>query len=107
MINYLFFSSSLVRILSLAIVFLILFATGMHIHSGHKHDLKMEETPTVTPSEPILSRTAHQIDEYEQSISSDEATPLLSQSRGEQVDSGIFFSLMTLHQVRIFLCQLH
>ena len=79
----------------------------MHIHSGHKHDLKMEETPTVTPSEPILSRTAHQIDEYEQSISSDEATPLLSQSRGEQVDSGIFFSLMTLHQVRIFLCQLH
>ena len=106
MLNYVF-SSSLVRILSLAIVFLILFATGMHIHSGHKHDLKMEETPTVTPSEPILSRTAHQIDEYEQSISSDEATPLLSQSRGEQVDSGIFFSLMTLHQVRIFLFQLH
>ena len=54
-------------ILSL-IAFLILFATGMHVAYGHKHDLKMEISPS-TEYEAIVSRTT-----TERSITTDTVT---------------------------------
>jgi hypothetical protein len=85
----------LFRVLLAVIAFLILFATGLHIIYGHKHDLTMDDVPPVASSEPILSRTTiinaspapNHIDDRDHSTSSDEITPLLTRSEG-QVDSG-------------------
>jgi hypothetical protein len=69
----------------------------MHVIYGHKHDLKMDDTPPLIVTEPILSRTTtttintsptiNPTNENDQSISSDEITPLIQRSEGK-VDSG-------------------
>ena len=68
----------------------------MHVLYGHKHDLKMDDSPPLPTTEPLLSRTAtainttstnNPVDEREQSTSSDEITPLIIRSEGK-VDSG-------------------
>jgi hypothetical protein len=68
----------------------------MHIIYGHKHDLKMDDLPPLSATEPLLSRTtttsintasaANVVDERDQSTSSDEITPLIARSEGK-VDS--------------------
>ncbi|CAF1048354.1 unnamed protein product [Adineta steineri] len=77
------------------ITLLILLATGMHVLYGHKHDLKMDDAPppNVT-NEPLVSRTTiinslstpNRTDEFNQSVSSDEITPLIVRPEGN-VDS--------------------
>jgi hypothetical protein len=69
----------------------------MHIIYGHKHDLKMDDTPRIISTESLMSRTTtaaidsspttNQADENYQSISSAEITPLIIRSE-ENVDSG-------------------
>lgn len=70
----------------------------MHVIYGHKHDLKMNDPVPLSTSEPLLSRTTttmvintisttDQVDEREQSNSSDEITPLITRSEG-RIDSG-------------------
>lgn len=79
----------------------------MHVAYGHKHDLKMNDPLPSATSEPLLSRTAtisgalttNQVDEREQSTSSDEITPLIARSEGK-IDSGeIHFSLSLVHRI--------
>ena len=79
----------------------------MHIIYGHKHDLKMTDPPSVSITEPLLSRTttsihitSNPVDDRDQSTSSDEITPLLARSEGN-VDSGNAFFLS--HTPRFFL----
>jgi hypothetical protein len=85
------------------IIFFVLIATGLHIIYGHKHDLKMDDIPSIPISEPILSRTTttttiqtssinNPIDERDQSTSSDEITPLITRSEGNIDSSKIFIS---------------
>ena len=72
----------------------------MHIIYGHKHDLKMTDPPLPSTTEPLLSRTSttsinitsNPVDDRDQSISSDEITPLLTRSEGK-IDSGNSFFL--------------
>jgi len=82
------------------IIIFILLATGMHIIYGHKHDLKMDDSPPIVIAEPLLSRTTtinaspimNPVDERDQSTSSDEITPLIAKSEGK-VDSGKYLFL--------------
>jgi hypothetical protein len=72
----------------------------MHIIYGHKHDLKMDDPPPLSATEPLLSRTTtasinivsttNPVDERDQSTSSDEITPLIVRSEGK-IDSGNYF----------------
>lgn len=88
------------------ITLLILLATGMHVIYGHKHDLKMDDPLPPSTSEPLLSRTTtisgalttNQVDERDQSTSSDEITPLIARSEG-RVDSGEIHSSSLTHLI--------
>ena len=80
-------------------------ATGLHIAYGHRHDLKMETIQT-TSSMPVLTRTTTATttvvpadgdnDEREQfinqSVSSDEGTPLIGRTLRGSVDTGKYQS---------------